>query len=133
MSRIDPDRVVAPSPLSHDRAQPMSAPSMLDDWTTHDWSDGVDLTAVGGLDVIEVTTERSVYVVVRAGGREMLVKGGQYLPAFRAARSVGCSLGGAFLKEHAVAVGFRMELAFDDLRLVTSEIKHIRVLPARQA
>jgi hypothetical protein len=63
----------------------------------------------------------------------MLIKGGHYLPEFRRVNSIGCSLGGAMLKEHAVNIGFRMELAFEDQRLVTSQVTHIRVLPEANA
>ncbi|MCA1584952.1 MAG: hypothetical protein LC791_09330, partial [Acidobacteria bacterium] len=59
------------------------------------------------------------------------VRGGHFLPAFRRARAIGCSMGGALLKQHAIHIGFRMEISFEDMRLVTSEVTDIRVLPER--
>lgn len=102
--------------------------ALLDSWTKHDWSDGIDLTCASSLITLEVVTRRSIYYVVRSGPGELMVRGGQYLPDFRRARSVGCSMGGALLKQHAVCVGFRMEIAFEDMRLVTSEVTHVRIL-----
>jgi hypothetical protein len=107
--------------------------AVLDNWTTHDWSDGIDLVKAGGLATLEVVTRRSVYYIIRSGpAGELMVRGGQYLPEFRRARSVGCSMGGALLKQHAVHVGFRMEIAFEDMRLVTSEVTHVRLLLEQQ-
>lgn len=109
-----------------------SAAATLDAWATRDWSGGLDLTAIGDLAAIEVITRRSVYHIVPAeGGQGLLVRGGHYLPDFQRARAIGCSLGGALLKQHAIHIGFRMEIAFDDMRLVTSEVTNIRVLPER--
>jgi hypothetical protein len=107
-----------------------AAAAVLDRWTAHDWSKAVHITSLPALAVVEVVTRHSVYQVVAGDcpGNGALVRGGRYLPEFRRVRSVGCSLGGALLKQHAVDVGFRMELAFDDMRLVTSEIRAIRVL-----
>ncbi len=102
--------------------------AVLDNWTAHDWSEGIDLTRASNLVTLEVVTRRSIYYVVRSGPGELMVRGGHYLPDFRRARSVGCSMGGALLKQHAVHVGFRMEIAFEDMRLVTSEVTHVRVL-----
>jgi hypothetical protein len=102
--------------------------AVLDNWTAHDWSEGIDLTRASTLVTLEVVTRRSIYYVVRSGPGELMVRGGHYLPDFRRARAVGCSMGGALLKQHAVHVGFRMEIAFEDMRLVTSEVTHVRVL-----
>ncbi len=108
-----------------------SAAALLERWTGHDWSRAVDLTRLPALAAVEVITKHSIYHVIAGNGpgAEVLVRGGRFLPEFRRARALGCSLGGALLKQHAVDVGFRMELAFDDMRLVTSEICAIRLLP----
>lgn len=127
-------RPTAPAPTVTSDTQPIfSAAATLDAWTTRDWSDGLDLTAIAGLVAIEVVTRRSVYEIVPAGGSsEMLVRGGHYLPTFQRARAIGCSMGGALLKQHAIHVGFRMEICFEDMRLVTSEVTNIRVLPEQR-
>lgn len=107
---------------------PIYVAAVLDNWTRHDWSEGLNLAAAATMVTFEVVTKRSVYYIVRSGAGDLMVRGGQYLPDFRRARSVGCSLGGALLKQHAVHVGFRMEIGFEDMRLVTSEVTHVRML-----
>src|SRR5262249_39462793 len=104
-----PDPTPDSNPAS--RTQPIfSAAATLDAWTSHDWSDGLDLTTIAGLAAIEVITRRSVYYIVPTGTTgELLVRGGDYLPTFQRARSIGCSMGSALLKQHALHVGFRME------------------------
>lgn len=109
----------------------LSGASMLDAWTHRDWSGGFDLSTVTDLATIEVVTRRSIYYIVPGGpDGELLVRGGQYLPEFIRARAIGCSMGGALLKQHAIHVGFRMEIGFDEMRLVTSPVKSVRVLAA---
>lgn len=133
--RTDSRRTLVPVSTPAPDTQPIfSAAATLDAWTTRDWSGGLDLTSVAGLAAIEVITRRSVYHIVPtpAGGGEVQIRGGHYLPAFQRARAIGCSMGGALLKQHAIHVGFRMEVAFDDMRLVTSEVTNIRVLPERE-
>jgi hypothetical protein len=123
-----PACVAAPDPS--DTKPVFSAAATLDAWTTRDWSDGLDLTTLTGLAAVEVVTRRSVYHIVPTGtAGEMQVRGGHYLPTFQRARAIGCSMGGALLKQHAIHLGFRLEIAFDDMRLVTSEVTHFRVLP----
>jgi hypothetical protein len=118
-------------PADTDTGAVCSAAAVLERWTAHDWSRAVHLAHLPALAAVEIVTKHSVYHLVAgsAPGSEVLVRGGRFLPEFRRARAVGCSLGGALLKQHAVDVGFRMELAFDDMRLVTSEICAIRLLP----
>jgi hypothetical protein len=130
----DVRRTAIPASTPAPDTQPMFSPAAtLDAWTTRDWSEALDLTALTGLAAIEVVTRRSIYHVVPTGEGEVRVRGGRYLPTFQRARAIGCSMGGAVLKQHAIHVGFRMEIAFEDMRLVTSEVVHIRVLPDQHA
>jgi hypothetical protein len=122
-------------PKTHDETGPIcTAAAMLDRWTSHDWSDGLDMARLDGLAAVEVVTRHSVYCLVPVVGdsKAVLVRGGRHVPEFRRALSVGCSLGGALLKQNAVHVGFRMELAFEDMRLVTSEVCVVRVIEEPQ-
>jgi hypothetical protein len=118
----------AAAALREDTSPIYASAALLDNWTSHDWSEGIDLTRASSLVTLEIVTRRSIYYVVRSGPGELMIKGGHYLPDFRRARSVGCSMGGALLKQHAIHIGFRMEIAFEDMRLVTSEVTHVRVL-----
>ncbi len=119
--------------MTGDATAPVSTAATLETWATYDWSQGLDLAKMAPGVAVEVCTMRSVYHIVSTdGGRLALrVRGGRYLPDFRCAKSIGSSLGGALLKQHMVHVGFKMELSFDDLRLITSPVVAIRPLEAR--
>lgn len=110
-----------------------STVATLDTWATYDWSQGLDLSKMAPGVAVEVCTMRSVYHIVSTdtGKMALRVRGGRYLPDFRCAKSIGSSLGGALLKQHMVHVGFKMELSFEDLRLITSPVVAIRALEAR--
>lgn len=120
---------VAPS-TPNEKTSPVLSSAVLDTWSSYDWSQGLDLATVTPGAVLEVVTTRSVYYILApaAGATPMQVRGGQYLPEFRSAKAIGCTLGGALLKQNAVHVGFRMELTFEDIRLITSPVLSTRVL-----
>jgi len=128
-----PHRAVRLKTVTDEATAPAATAATLDTWATYDWSHGFDLSTMAAGVAVEVCTQRSVYhIVAGAHGRTALrVRGGRYLPDFRCAKSIGSSLGGALLKQHMVHVGFKMELAFDDLRLITSPVVAIRPLEAR--
>jgi hypothetical protein len=94
----------------------------LDTWSGRDWSDGIMVNRLLALDRLTVRTLNSTYeiIVVQPGTAEVYVRGGAFFPEFTRARVAGSSLGGSFLKLHAIHVGFRMELADDRQTIVTS-------------
>lgn len=126
-------RAVSLQTLSNEETSPVSTVAVLDTWASYDWGHGLDLSTMAAGFAVEVTTVRSVYYIVATapGTMALHVRGGRYLPDFRSAKSIGSSLGGALLKQNMVHAGFRMELAFDDLRLITSPVIAIRPLEAK--
>jgi hypothetical protein len=108
-------------------------PSMaiLSNWSDRDWnqSDGVQVEMRADLDRIVVRTYNSVYeLIVKCGSRgDVLVRGGQFFPAFTPVQLAGSSFGGSFLKRLGIYVGLRMELFQDGRTIVTSPVQSISV------
>jgi hypothetical protein len=105
----------------------------LDTWTAHDWRDGVFLPQLAPHDRLIVCTRNSTYeiIVTVPHTASVMVRGGAFFPTFTPARVAGSSLGGSFLKLHSVHAGFQMELVTDDLPVVTTRVRTVSVLPAR--
>jgi hypothetical protein len=131
MIRRESNRISVARLRADEETAPVSSVAALDTWTSYDWSHGLDLTTMACGAVVEVVTARSVYYITATDGPKspLRVRGGCYLPEFRHAASIGSTMGGALLKQNMVHVGFRMELAFDDLRLITSQVTAVRLLP----
>jgi hypothetical protein len=96
-------------------------------WCAYPWHDGLQVTSLAPLDRLLVRTCNTVYeVIVREPWRaDVLVRGGRFFPEFTRARLDGSSLGGGFLKQHGIYVGFRLEVRTDDQVIVTSPIREI--------
>jgi hypothetical protein len=99
----------------------------LDVWLQHQWHDGIQIDALQDLDTFAVRTRNSVYeiTIVSARHARVLVRGGRFFPAHTAAWLAGSSLGGSFLKQHGIYVGFRMELQYERHSVVTTEVRSI--------
>lgn len=123
-----------PRPATSEDTSSVSTIAVLDAWANYDWSEGFDLASLSAAAVIEVVTMRSIYHILATGAEVggLKVRGGRYLPDFRAAKSIGSTLGGAVLKQNMVHAGFKMELTFDDVRLITSPVVAIRPLADRK-
>src|SRR5436190_16960621 len=104
-----------------------SAGALLDTWSSHSWSEGIQLEAVQDMERLLVRTENSTYEVTVISGRagEILVRGGRFFPEFTAARLAGSSLGGSFLKLRGLYVGFSLEVHFDQRMILTSRVRTI--------
>jgi hypothetical protein len=102
-------------------------------WTAHDWSQGVLLPQLAPHDRVIVCTRNSTYelIVTEPRTASVLVRGGTFLPTFTPARLAGSSMGGGCLKLYGVYAGFQMELVTEHLPLITTQVKSIRVLRAR--
>ena len=102
----------------------------LDGWTSHDWADGLQLDRLGELDQVSVRTRNSVYRIVALSPMrgEVMVQGGRFFPEPTRARLAGCSLGGAFLKQRGIYVGFRMEIQWGLETIVTSDVQSIELV-----
>jgi hypothetical protein len=96
-------------------------------WAQHDWGDGVQLETLAPLQRFEVWTRNSLYqiTVLSPMTGDVLVRGGRFFPETTRATLAGCSLGGSFLKVHAVHPGFSMELLRDGQPIITTRVQSI--------
>ncbi len=99
----------------------------LDAWSHHEWSEGVQIDRLSGLERLAVRTRNSLYdiTVARPYSDEVLVRGGAFFPTYTEARVAGSSLGGSFLKARGIYVGFRLELLHDGQTIITTEVESI--------
>ena len=109
-------------------ACPVSA--SLDSWAGREWKDGLQLDRLSELDELSVRTRNSVYRIVAIAPLrgEVMVQGGHFFPDSTRARLAGCSLGGAFLKQRGIYVGFRMEIQLGLETIITSEVQSIAIV-----
>lgn len=107
----------------------------LSAWTGREWSDGLDLNRLCELDELSVRTRNSVYrivAIVPVRG-EVMVQGGRFFPELTRTRFSGCSLGGAFLKQGGIYIGFRMEIQMGPRTIVTSDVQSIEIVAGGRA
>jgi hypothetical protein len=104
-----------------------SAGALLDTWSSHSWTEGLQLEAMHDMEKLTVRTENSTYDITVISGRtgEILIRGGRFFPEFTPARLAGSSLGGSFLKLRGVYVGFSLEVHFDQRMIITSRVRNI--------
>jgi hypothetical protein len=107
----------------------------LDGWTGHDWSDGLQLDRLWELDELSVRTRNNVYRIVAIVPQrgEVMVQGGRFFPELTRARLAGCSLGGAFLKQGGLYLGFRMEIQRGLQTIITSDVRSIEIVSGGRA
>src|SRR2546430_8757440 len=93
-----------------------SASALLDTWSAHDWTEGLQLETREDMDRLVVRTENSTYeiTVISARAGEILIRGGRFFPEFTPARLAGSSLGGSFLKLRGIYVGFNLEVRSEE-------------------
>jgi hypothetical protein len=107
-----------------------SSSALLDTWSSHDWSGGVQLESMQDMETLSVRTENSTYEVTVISGRtgEILIRGGRFFPELTAARLAGSSLGGSFLKLRGIYIGFSLEIHFENRLIITSRVRKIAVV-----
>ena len=108
-------------PSERDRVVP------LDAWSSHPWTDGVQVDELPAFETIEVRTRNTVYTLVVVDGRngEVLVTGGRFFPVATRVRVNGCTLGGSCLKWRGVYPGFLMELQVGNEVIVTTRVRSV--------
>jgi len=106
-----------------------SASTLLETWSSHDWTEGVQLETIDDMESVSVQTENSTYEITVISGRtgDILIRGGQFFREFTPARLAGSSLGGSFLKLRGIYVGFSLEVHFGKRLIVTSRVRKIAV------
>jgi hypothetical protein len=106
-----------------------SAGALLETWSSHSWTEGVQLENREDMEKLTVQTENSTYEITIICGRtgEILIRGGRFFPEFTAAKLAGSSLGGSFLKLRGIYVGFSLEVHFDRRLIITSRVRRIAI------
>ena len=106
-----------------------SAGALLDTWSSHSWSEGVQLETMQDMETLAIRTENSTYEITVICGQtgDILIRGGRFFPEFTAARLAGSSLGGSFLKLRGIYVGFSLEVHFENRLIITSRVRTIAV------
>ena len=117
MTAMDPTRI--------------AAAGILETWSGHAWTNGVQLDSIPDFTEIHVRTRNSVYAiqVIEGASREVLVRGGRFFPEWTPAHLAGASMGGSFLKVGGVYVGFKLEIVSGDRTTITSRAESISVHP----
>ena len=107
----------------------ISAGALLDTWSGHEWTNGLQIDRMRDLETLTVKTENSTYEITILCGHkgEVLVRGGKFFPEFTRAQLAGCSLGGSFLKMRGVYIDFKMEFYWYQKRIITSYVQSIDV------
>lgn len=111
-----------------------SSGALLHNWTTFDWTQGVQLESLEDFTELRVETLNSVYeiTVIDGTNREVLVRGGRFFPQGTPARIAGSSLGGSFLKIGGIYCGFRMEIVENRRTIITSTVQTVTVYSVHQ-
>ena len=96
----------------------------LDDWTSCEWLNGLQLEELGELESLSVRTQNSNYeiVVTSPASGDVLVRGGSRFPTFIPARVCGSTRGGSLLKRTGIYPGLRLELSLNARRILTATI-----------
>jgi hypothetical protein len=110
-----------------------SASAVLDTWSSHDWSKGVQLENIPDLTRLEVHTQNSIYEITVISGRtgDILVRGGQFFTELTEARLAGSSLGGSFLKLRGIYIGFKVEIHSGERIVLTSRVRSAQFLTSK--
>jgi hypothetical protein len=82
----------------------ISKKGMLDGWTEHAWTNGIQLNQLRELDTLNVETTHHTYeiTIINPNTAEVFVRGGELFPERTVARLAGASMGGSFLKLHGI-------------------------------
>ncbi len=101
--------------------------SALGAWSAYPWESGLQVERLQPLDEIVVHTKNSTYEITLLSPRcgEVLVRGGAFFPEFTRARLAGATLGGSFLKQYGIYVGFRLEIVAHGRPVITTPVQSI--------
>jgi hypothetical protein len=129
---LKPSSTTSTFPRTEPECVPGSA--LLEAWSSHDWSEGVQVDRLRDLDILHVRTRNTLYeiTIICAQTGEAVITGGRFFTERTRAVVLGCSLGGAFLKLRGVYRGFSLELYARGMRIVTSPVHSIHPVPDHQ-
>ena len=116
-----------PSTISSGERNQIPAAANLANWSSREWTDGVQINEMSELETLTVQTLNSVYeiTVLSPHSGEILVRGGRFFPEWTPAELSGASFGGSFLKLRGVYLGLKIEFLHDGQRVITSRVCHI--------
>jgi len=104
--------------------------AILDNWSRHAWTNGVQVDCMEDMEKLEVRTRNSLYEITIIDGPsgEILVRGGPFFLELTPAQLTGATLGGSFCKMRGIYAGFRMEINANGQRTVTSPVQSVGIL-----
>jgi hypothetical protein len=96
-------------------------------WSAYPWESGLQIERLQPLDEIVVHTKNSRYEITLLAPQcgEVLVRGGSFFPEFTRARLAGATLGGSFLKQYGIYVGFRLEIVARGRPVITTPVQSV--------
>ena len=111
---------------------------LLDTWSNHAWSNGLQIESLDDFteiqvvtSTIQVVTRNSLYEITVIDGfsRSIVVRGGRFFPERTPALLAGSSfgLGGGFLKIGGIYLGLSIEIVTSQDTFITTHIKAITV------
>ena len=104
---------------------------VLDTWSSHAWSNGLQIESFDDLTEIQVVTRNSVYEITVIDGfsRSIVVRGGRFFPEGTPALLAGSSFGrgGGFLKIGGIYLGLSMEIVTSQDTFITTHVKAISI------
>jgi hypothetical protein len=103
--------------------------AILDNWSEHPWTNGVQVDQMQDMEKLEVRTRNSLYeiTIIEGHSGEILVRGGQFFRELTPARLAGATLGGSLCKMRGIYAGFRMEINANGQRTVTTPVESIAI------
>ncbi|MGA9884895.1 MAG: hypothetical protein WBQ34_14355 [Candidatus Acidiferrales bacterium] len=109
-----------------------SVPSVaiLDNWSEHPWTNGVQVDLMEEMEKLEVRTRNSLYeiTIIDGSSGEILLRGGSFFRELTPGNLAGATLGGCFCKLRGIYEGFRMEINTNGQRFVTTPVQSIGIL-----
>ena len=107
-------------------------PAELDRWSNREWMNGVQIDELKEFDTLSIQTKNHKYeiTIINPDTAEVLVRGGEFFPERTAARILGASMGGSFLKLRGIYLGFKLELQVADRHVTTSPVCGIGMVGA---
>ena len=103
--------------------------AILDNWSLHPWTNGVQVDHMQDMERLEVRTRNSLYEITIIDGLsgEILLRGGSFFPELTPANLQGATLGGSICKLRGIYEGFLMEINVNGQRLVTTRVESVEV------
>jgi hypothetical protein len=109
--------------------------AMLEDWSDHNWTDGVQIAELKGWDTLVIETAHHTYeiTIINPATAEVLIRGGELFSEQTPAIILGAFLRTSPLKVRGIYLGFAVEMLAKGKRIITSRVRRIARNPYRIA